>query len=218
MSVLVIGGGGHARVVIATLHACGLDVSGILDDRPDAAGAHVLGRPVLGPVEPARVAGRRAVLAIGSNTVRRALAARLAPAEWVTAVHPHALVHPSASLGTGAVVFAGAVVQPEASVGAHAIVNTGASLDHDTRLGDFAHVAPGVRLAGGVTVGEGALLGIGACAIPGVTIGAWSTVGAGAAVVRDIPPGATAVGVPARLVAAPAPGSGSGTPARRPSS
>lgn len=199
MSVLVIGGGGHAKVVIATLQACGIDIAGVLDDRAAGKdGETLLGVPVIGPVVAERVTGTRAVLAIGNNTLRRDLAARLAPAEWVPVIHPHAVVHPMASVGDGSVVFAGAVVQPGARIGAHAIVNTGASLDHDTSLGDYGHLAPGARLAGGVTVHEGAFIGVGACVIPGCSVGAWSTVGAGAAVVRDIPPGVTAVGVPAR--------------------
>ncbi len=72
------------------------------------------------------------------------------------------------------------------------------SVDHEVSIGAFAHIAPGASLAGYVTVGDGALVGVGASVTPGRTIGAWSTVGAGSAVVRDVPPGATVAGVPAK--------------------
>lgn len=198
--VAVVGAGGHAKVVIATLQALGHEVLVALDDDPARRGDAVLGVPVAGPTAAwlGERPGTSAVLAVGDNRARRRLAGEL-PGEWLAVVHPRAVVHPSARVAPGAVVFAGAVVQPEARVGAHGIVNTGATVDHDADVGAFAHVAPGAHLCGGVTLGEGVLLGVGAVATPGRTVGAWTTVGAGAAVTADLPAGVTAVGVPARV-------------------
>lgn len=193
---LVVGAGGHAKVVLATLDALGVPVAGVLDDAP--ASDEVLGVRVLGPVALLADHAGPAVLAIGSNAVRQRLAEAYSQVDWLTAVHPSAVVHASVRIGAGSLVAAGAVVQPDAVIGRHVILNTGATVDHDSRVGDFAHVAPGVHLSGGVTVGEGGFLGVGSCAIPGVTVGAWATVGAGAAVVRDLPARTTSVGVPAR--------------------
>lgn len=200
----VLGAGGHAKVVIATLRAAGWEVAAAYDDAGEGRGREVAGVPVRGPLEAAVEAGHEAVvIAVGDNRGRRAVAERFAGARalpWVAVVHPAATVHPSVELGEGTVVFAGAVIQPDTAIGRHAIVNTGASVDHDCRLGDFVHVAPGARLAGGVTVGDGAFLGIGSVVIPGLAIGAWSTVGAGSAAVRPVEARATVVGVPARAV------------------
>jgi sugar O-acyltransferase (sialic acid O-acetyltransferase NeuD family) len=197
-SLVVVGSGGHAKVVIATAQAAGLAVGAIVDDDPATHGRRVLGVEVAGGSagvlsDPDAVA----VLAIGSNRARARLGAA-ARCRFATVVHPSAVVHPTVLLAPGTVVFAGAVIQPDAVLGAHVIVNTCATIDHDCAVGDFVHVAPGVRLAGNVTLGEGAFLGIGACAIPGVTVGAWATVGAGASIVHDLPADVTAVGVPAR--------------------
>ena len=200
---VVLGAGGHAKVVIATLEAAGWEVAAALDDDPARRGDRVLGVEVAGPVaDLAAWDGVAAVAAIGDNRARQRLVARveelLPGVSWATAVHPSAVVHPSARLGPGTVVFAGAVVQPEAALGAHVVVNTGASVDHDCRIGDFVHLAPGGRLAGGVAVAEGALLGIGCAVLPGRRVGAWAVVGAGATVVEDVADGWTVVGTPAR--------------------
>jgi sugar O-acyltransferase (sialic acid O-acetyltransferase NeuD family) len=198
MPLVVVGSGGHAKVVVATAQAAGIDVQGVVDDAADRWGSRVLGVPVIGATASVLDdAGALAVLAIGVNATRARLAAA-ARCQFVTVVHPDAIVHPSVELGPGTVVFAGAVIQPDTRIGAHGIVNTGASIDHDCALGAAVHVAPGARLAGGVALGDGVFVGIGAVVVPGVTIGAWTTVGAGAAVVGDLPPGVVAVGVPAR--------------------
>jgi sugar O-acyltransferase (sialic acid O-acetyltransferase NeuD family) len=194
----VIGAGGHAKVVIATARAAGFQTIEVADDNAQLWGSTILGARVTGPV--AAILERTdaiAVLAIGENATRARLG-KAAHCQFVAIVHPSAVVESTVEIGIGTVVFAGTVIQPDTRLGAHVIVNTGASIDHDNTIGDAAHLAPGSRLAGNVTVGEGALIGIGAVVIPGRSIGAWSRVGAGAAVIRDVAPGATVVGVPAR--------------------
>lgn len=196
----VVGAGGHAKVVIATLRAAGHEILGILDDADERQGQAVLGCPVIGKTEQLATVGEQGgvVIAIGNNRVRQGIAARFPWVRWLTVIHPAATVHDSVRLDEGTVVFAGAVIQPEVKLGAHTIVNTGALIDHDCVLEPFVHVAPGCRLAGNVRVGTGAFLGTGVCVIPGRYIGPWSTVGAGAVVINDLAGGVTAVGVPAR--------------------
>jgi sugar O-acyltransferase (sialic acid O-acetyltransferase NeuD family) len=197
---VVVGAGGHARVVIATIEAAGGEVVRVLDDDPVIRGTPILGHVVEGPaIRELIPVGALVILGIGSNRARMVVAGRLL-ATFGTAVHPSAVVHSSVVIGVGSVVFAGAVIQPGSSLGSHVIVNTSASIDHDCVLRDFVHIAPGVRLAGNVTLEPGAFMGIGSCALPGVRIGAWATVGAGSVVLREVPPGSTAVGVPAKLV------------------
>jgi sugar O-acyltransferase (sialic acid O-acetyltransferase NeuD family) len=197
--VVVIGGGGHGKVVVSTLLAAGIRVPCVLDDDREVWGSEVLGVPVRGPVADAAQHGDCGILGIGRNISRKQLAEEL-NLDWATVIHPRAWVHPSVCLGVGTVVFAGAIIQPDTVIGRHVIVNTGASIDHDCEIGDYTHVAPGVRLAGDVKLGEGAFFGIGSCAIPGVLVGEWTTVGASAAVVQSLPPDVIAAGVPARIL------------------
>lgn len=196
--LVVLGAGGHGKVVVATLEALGRRPDAVYDDDPKTHGTEILGVPVVGALAALDgSSGVEAVVGIGPNDVRRHVARRR-PLRWVSAVHPRAVVHDSVAIGEGTVVFAGAVVQPEAVLGRHVIVNTGATVDHDCEIGDFAHLGPGVHLCGGVTVGAGALLGVGVSVRPGVRIGDGATVGAGAVVVSDVDPEATVTGVPAR--------------------
>jgi sugar O-acyltransferase (sialic acid O-acetyltransferase NeuD family) len=199
--VAVLGGGGHAKVVIATLRAAGFVPAVVLDDDASTWGGKVLGIPVVGPIAALADHGAdAAVIAVGSNAARAAVAAMLGGVALATVVHPAATVDSSARLGPGTVVFAGAVIQPDAVIGSHVIVNTSATIDHDCLVEDFVHLAPGVHLAGNVRVDRRAFVGVGGVVIPGRHIGTDAVVGAGAVVVRDVPAGATFAGVPARRV------------------
>lgn len=200
--VVVLGAGGHGKVVVETLAASGWRVVGITDADPRPR--TVLGVPVLGDdgVLPAlrREGLAHAFVAQGDNRLRTRLAALAEDLGFAlpNAVSPAALVSPSARLGRGVAVLPGAVINAEAELGDFAIINTGAIVEHDCRVGAGAHIAPGAVLAGRVEVGPGALIGAGAAVRPEVRIGAGAVVGAGSAVVRDVPQDAVVAGVPAR--------------------
>jgi UDP-perosamine 4-acetyltransferase len=199
--VYVIGAGGHAKVVIATLHERGYTVKAALDDDPQKWGKNLLGVQVVGPPdELGNLPGSQAVVAIGVNSRRRAVADRFPHVDWLTVVHPTACVHPSVHLCPGTVVFAGAVIQPDTRIGAHCIINTSVSIDHDCQLEDYVHIAPGANLAGGVRLEQGVFVGIGSAIIPNVSVGSWTVIGAGGVVVRDLAGQSVAIGVPARPI------------------
>jgi len=200
-NIIVVGAGGHAKVVIATVRAAGGDVVAAYDDDRSHWGHDILGVPIKGPISGEEIGAAPAIIAIGNNRARQSIAERV-HAQWVSVRHPNATVHPSVSLGPGSVVFAGVVIQPDATIGAHSIINTAASVDHDCIVGDFVHIAPGVHLCGGVTLDDGVLLGVGVSVAPNVEIGPWSTAGAGAVCMVDVPRDTTVVGIPARPVEA----------------
>lgn len=205
--LVVFGAGGHGKVVADVARSAGWCVACFVDDSPARAGSTFFGLPVL-PWD-ALVSGETlqsdrlvVALGIGDNSARerafgRAQALGLAlPA----LVHPRATVAPSAVLGDGTVVMAGAVVNPDAQVGVGVILNTGSVVEHDCVVAEFAHLSPGSSLGGAVHVGRLTHLGLGATVLPGVRIGDRVRVGAGGAVIRDVQDDLTVVGVPARPV------------------
>ena len=202
--LLVIGGGGHAKVVIdLALRSGAWRIAGVLDDAADAGDRSVLGCAVLGGTELIGDYSRSDtafVVAIGSNAVRERLQATATSAGLVAAtlIHPSAILAESVEIGEGAVVMAGAVINADARIGKGVIVNTGAVIDHDCQIGDYSHVAPGVTLCGSVSVGPRSLVGVGASVLPGILIGSDCVIGAGASVVSPVTSGTRVVGVPAR--------------------
>jgi sugar O-acyltransferase (sialic acid O-acetyltransferase NeuD family) len=197
--VIVIGAGGHAKVVASTLMAAGHQVVSFYDDDLQKKGTHISGIPVVGPINELKYGDfSHAIIGVGQNEKRKRLAEEL-NLDWITVVHPYAWVHPDVSLGIGTVVCAGAIIQPSSQIGSHVIINTKASVDHDCCVGDYVHMALS-HLAGGATAQEGAFLALGSIVFPGVQVGAWATVSAGSVAMRDVIPNSTVAGVPARLI------------------
>jgi len=203
--ILIIGAGGHGQVVADIFRTlCPAGDLGFLDDDRRHHGLSYVETPVIGGVNRVHdVAHDAVVVALGDNAVRARVFATLAAAgeQFATAMHPRSIVARDVEIGDGSMISAGAIVNTGSTIGRNVIVNTGATVDHHTVVGDHVHIAPGVHMGGDVRIGEGALVGIGAVVLPRVTIGAWSTVGAGAVVTRDVLPGTTVIGIPARAVA-----------------
>jgi len=203
--VIIVGSGGHAKVVIELVRAEGkyriLGCTGL------AEGGFVLGDvPILGTdaVLPAvlRKGVKSAFVAIGDNRLRLRLLTQMSEMgfELINAVSPNAVVSRSATLGRGIAIMAGAVINASAQIGDGAIINTNAGVDHDCCIGNGAHIGPGSALAGNIEVGRETFLGVGTCVLPGIRIGSRAIIGAGSVVNRDIPDDVTAIGVPARIV------------------
>lgn len=201
-NVLLIGAGGHCKVVIDVLRASGLEPYGILD--PHTRATSVLGVPILGGDDQANrlfeLGYRRALVAIGDNSLRRQIGRKLACFGFnlVNAIHPSAVVSSWAELSEGIVVMPNAVINAGARIGAFAIVNTAAIVEHDCVVGEAAHVAPRSVMGGNVVLGDEVLFGIGAVARPLSRIGARTVVGAGAVVVGSLGPDLVVTGTPAR--------------------
>jgi sugar O-acyltransferase (sialic acid O-acetyltransferase NeuD family) len=200
--IIVLGGGGHASVLIATLLILNYPVLGFVD--PAASRRSIFGVKHLGDDSvlhnPRNIKLANGVGSVGSKSLRYHLFRKFRARgfRFISVAHPSAIVASDVRLGEGAQVMAGAVIQPGSRIGANCIINTGAIIDHDCRILAHAHIAPGATLSGKVRIAVGAHIGIGASVIQAIHIGAWSIVGAGAAVIRDVPGSVTAVGVPAR--------------------
>jgi len=207
---VIIGGGGHARVLIDALQVSGLGVPvAVLDAQSALWGTTVCGVPIIGGDTRLPQLIREGVTAfivgvggIGDNGPRRRLFERgcrsgLTP---LTVQHPSAACSSLAAIGEGSVVLPLAVVNAGARVGRNVIVNSGAIVEHDCAVADHVHVATGATLCSRVRVETMAHLGAGAIVRQGLTIGEGAVVGAGAVVVSDVAPWTVVVGVPTRVI------------------
>lgn len=187
------GASGHGKVIKDIIEAQGGNVEAFVDDNQSIQ--EISGRTVLHNADGLSPM----ILSIGSNKIRKRIAESL-NCEFGIAIHPTATVSPSAKIGAGSVVMAGAIINADAMIGKHCIINTGASIDHECVIGDYCHIAPHATLCGQVRVGEGTLIGVSSSVIPCIKIGSWSIIGAGSAVIEDIDSNVTAVGNPAKIV------------------
>ena len=204
--IAVWGAGGHGHVVAdILLRIGGWQTVGFVDN-VHAKGDTIMGLPVLGDrdVLPAlRADGVEAlVVAIGDPAAHAALMeiARSHQFEQPALVHPFVSVSPSAKIGEGCVVCAGAIIGPQTEMKAGAIVNSKSSLDHDVVVGQCTHIAPGAIVCGYTSIGDGCWIGTGAVVRDHIAIGSRTVIGAGATVLKDIPDDVTAYGVPAKII------------------
>jgi sugar O-acyltransferase (sialic acid O-acetyltransferase NeuD family) len=211
--IAVYGAGGHGKVVADVARSAGWLVTCFVDDASARSGSTFFGAPIRSWVDflsrPPSTRRSAIALGIGDNAARERVyeKARARGVLLPVLVHHMAVVAPTATLGDGTVVMAGAVVNPDAQVGVGVILNTGSVVEHDCVVGVFAHLSPNSALGGAVHVGNLTHLGLGAVVLPGVRIGNRVRVGAGGAVIRDVDDDLTVVGVPARPVLRP-PGGG----------
>lgn len=204
---VILGGGGHARVVIDALQENGAAIPAVvLDANRELWGTDLLGVPIRGGDDRLPALAREGIThfvvgvgGIGDNGPRKRLfdLAREHGLRPLMVRHPSAVCSRRATIGDGTVVLPGAVINAGARVGMNVIVNSGAIIEHDCVVGDHAHVATGAKLCSTVRVGNLAHVGAGAVVRQCLTIGAGAVVGAGAAVVKDVPAGVTVFGVPA---------------------
>ncbi|KTC84731.1 MULTISPECIES: acetyltransferase [Legionella] len=202
--IIIIGAGGHAKVCIELLRSMGEEVSFCIGN--DGSADLCLDIPVLQGDNHLNILHEegysRIFIAIGSNYLRERLATMAMNEGYilVNAISPQAIISPSARLGSGVAIMAGVVINAEANIADLAIINTGATVDHDCQIAKAVHIAPQCALAGNVKVGSQSFLGVGSKVIPEIEIGEKVILGAGTVVISNIINGATAVGVPARII------------------
>ena len=205
--IIVIGGGGHARVVISILKKLQSEIRGYTDRKTNG---DVLGAVFLGTDDEIAMllTGSRnasAVIAVGqvgSGKHREDIWQRLCSLDLVfpKVISPDAIVNEEVVVGHATVVMDGAIINTGARLGVGVIANTHATIEHDVTLDDWVHVAPGATISGGVRVGRCSMIGTGATVIEGRSIAEDVIVGAGATVVRDITEPGVYVGTPATRI------------------
>jgi sugar O-acyltransferase (sialic acid O-acetyltransferase NeuD family) len=205
--LFIIGAGGFGRELYAwaSQHAdCGhaWAIAGFLDDNPDALGK--FGR--FAPVHP--LTGHKPsadtlyLVGLGMPALKERLCAPLIAggAEFLTFIHPQALIGARVKLGQGVVICPGAILSVDIEVGDFAMVNLNCTIGHDASLGPWTSLSAQCDITGYVRVADRVFMGSRASVIPDKSVGSRAIIGAGAVVVRDVPPDVTVVGIPARIL------------------
>lgn len=203
--IILIGAGGHAKVLLEILRLHGRTVKGVTTLETARHGTLFCGVPVLGGDEllrdfsPEQIELVNAIGNVGrpAPRIKAFENGKALGFTFATLVHPSAIIAAGVELGEGAQIMAGAILQPGASIGMNAIINTRASIDHDSRIGPHSHIAPGATLCGEVVVGNASLVGAGATVLQGIRIGTECIVAAGALLRANLTNGMVVSGVPA---------------------
>lgn len=203
--LIIVGSGGHARIVIDAAEQAGFLVLGIIDINYKNQAENILGYPVLGGFSELKKYDTKRTslgMALGDGQQRAQCFHEVERLGFdvKTIIHPTATISKHAHIGKGVLINAGVFVNAGAQIGIDAIVNTAAIVEHEVTIGDHSHVGPGARVAGRVSIGEFTFVGIGATIIEKITIGDRVTIGAGSVVIRNIESNSTVAGVPAKRI------------------
>lgn len=202
--VVIIGAGGHAKVIADIIIKSRDCLLGFLDDNISEGTKIIKEYTILGKIENCLDLYNKDdtiqfIIAIGNNSIRKQIATKY-KIPYYTAIHPTATIGLEIKIGKGTVIMANACINSNTTIGKHCIINTGSIVEHDNIIENFVHLSPNVTLGGTVKIGEKAHIGIGATVKNNITIGANTTIGAGAVVVKDIIEKGTYIGIPAKMI------------------
>ena len=197
--VVIIGAGGHAKVIADIILCSGDNIVGFLDDNKYKQGRTIYkDHKVIGKISDVKKYEENYfIIAIGDNYRRSDIAEKL-DLKYYTAIHPKAIIADTVKIGEGTAIMAGVVINPDTKIGKHCIINTACSIDHDNTIQDFVHISPGAHLAGTVFIEEYTWVCAGVTVANNVSISSDVIVGAGATVLKNITMAGTYVGTPAR--------------------
>lgn len=201
---VLLGGGGHASDVLAAIEGSTTDAVVSIADDGDVRASRFEGRAILlsGSMVDALSLNARFLTAVGYPATRRRVV-DLAQAHGVSwspgpIVHSDASVHPTSLTGDDVVIMGQTWLSAHVVVGAHTNIAYGVAVGHDTSLGECVAVMPGASISGDVIVEDGVLIGANATVLQGLRVGPGAVIGAGAVVTKDVAPGVTVTGVPAK--------------------
>jgi sugar O-acyltransferase (sialic acid O-acetyltransferase NeuD family) len=189
--VIIIGSGGHARVLLDILLRKSQAILGFTDlpHQKNSLSPPFLNIPLIGsdeqifnyPPDAIHLVNGLGMIPGPGLFRRRDIYQKFKDYGYTfaTIVHPSAVIAEDVILSEGVQVMAGAVIQTGSVIGENCIINTRTAVDHDTVLGRHVHLAPGTTVCGNVTIGEGSFVGTGSTIIPGIKIAANSIIKAG---------------------------------------
>jgi UDP-perosamine 4-acetyltransferase len=204
-NLIIVGSGGHSRVVLDAAISAGFNPVGIIDVDYEENNEQILGCPVIGGIgvlDELNPAEHSVIIAFGNNSIRAHYYQQVRNKGFTTppVIHNTAIISNYSQIGKGDLVNTDVIIDAKSEIGENSIINTAAIVEHDSQIGKHCHVGPGVIIAGWVVIGECAFIGVGTRVIDHVQIGHNVLIGAGSVITKDIPSNSTVVGIPGRVV------------------
>ncbi|MDX2248368.1 MAG: acetyltransferase [Bacteroidia bacterium] len=207
--VIIIGAGGLGRESLMTFRESNRFVKNaeeILHFRGFVANSgekNVCDEPILGDDTWALgnlPSSMRFAVAIGNPAQRRKVAEKYIKAgfEPFHLIHPSVITSEYVHFGRGIIVLPGVVFTTDIHIGDFCLINPRVSISHDVQMGNYVSIGPGATICGGVVIEDDVEIGAGATVLPGLTLGKAAFLGAGAVATRNLDPGKTYIGIPAR--------------------
>lgn len=207
--IVIVGAGGHAKVVAECVNKECYEIVGFLDKDDSHVGEQLDGISIIGNDAEPNLWIEKGISGciigighVGNCAIRNKVYEKFKKAGFhmIKAIHKDSIISEHAIVEDGVAVMPGAVINTGAHIMENAIINSNAVVEHDTLIGAGTHIAPGSTISGGTTIGENVLIGAGSVVIQTRTIGNNSIIGAGTVVYKDIPKNVVAVGNPVRIV------------------
>ncbi|MCC5918701.1 MAG: NeuD/PglB/VioB family sugar acetyltransferase [Cryomorphaceae bacterium] len=191
--VVIYGAGGFGQEVRSMLRSCDYDFKGFLDDSKTS-------QLVFGNSEKPLPPDQLVVIAAGDSVTRKKMREKLPSGTFINLIYPSVTIQDEASfaMGIGNVICAGSIFTCNITLGNFVLINLNCTVGHNVRIGDFVSLMPSVNIGGGVIISDEVYIGTNATILPNITLGKGAVVGAGAVVTKDVPPGITVVGIPAK--------------------
>ena len=203
--LIVIGSGGHARVVIDAANKSGFIIQGIIDTNYLGQNEKILGFPVIGNIKSlSKFSSKNTAIAIAigdrNNRIKYYEKVKNIGFSTPPIIHPNVFISDSATINCGVFVNVGSIINADAKIGENTIINTSALIEHEVVIGKNCHIGPGVKLGGRVKVGDNTIIGIGSSVIDYINIGEDVTIGSGSVIIRNIDAHSTVVGIPGKTI------------------
>lgn len=205
-NLIVFGAGDLGKFIVYNINMFDdtYNILGFMDDDPRKINQKLCGLPIFASnyLQSGKIENLCMVIAVSSPVAKEAIVNNLRPynIEYPNFIASGAWISNGVEIGRGIIMYPNSTVDFEARIGSFVTINAGCSIGHNVSIGHFATLAPGVNLAGFTEIEKGVDLGIGCCTIQKIRIGSSSIVGGQAMLIKDVAPGKTVVGVPAKII------------------